>query len=223
MLSFVEEIVLFQLDEKGRQAEFPAQVADVVLAGAAMMDLALLKRMDTDLNRLFVDDPRSTGDDILDHALSVLVEAGRNSRISSAIERLNLKTSDAIKGIALHAPRYRDIALQRLVEKGIVRKEADQSFRQYQIIDDSEQREVRARLRLVILADEIPDPRDVVLICLIDACGLLGHVLTIDEIASRRQRIEHLTRLDLIGQAVTKAVSEIRFILQHITPPIGPQ
>jgi golgi phosphoprotein 3 len=221
MLGFVEEIVLLQLDERGKQIEVPPQAVDVVLAGAAIMELALRERIDTDLNRLFVDDHRSTGDDILDHALSVLVEAGRNSRISPVIERLNLKTSDAIKRITLHAPRYRDSALQRLIEKGLVREEAGQSFHQYQVIDDPEQRETRARLHHLILTDEIPDPRDVVLLSLIDACGLLGFVLTIDEIASRRQRIEQLTRLDLIGQAVTKAVGEIRFILQYTAAPIS--
>jgi len=67
----------------------------------------------------------------------------------------------------------------------------------------------------VLLTDEIPDPRDVVLICLIDACGLLDLVLTPDEIAVTKARVEQLSRLDLIGQAVTKAVAEIRFIVKN--------
>ena len=92
--------------------------------------------------------------------------------------------------------------------------------RRYPVIDDREQREVKTRLRQLLLTDEIPDPRDVVLICLIDACGLLGLVLTPDEIAGGQQRVEQLARLDLIGQAVTKAVAEIRFIIQYATAPI---
>ena len=51
-----------------------------------------------------------------------------------------------------------------------------------------------ARLRHLILTDEIPDPRDAVLLSLIYACGLLDLVLPIDEIASQRQRIEQLER-----------------------------
>lgn len=58
------------------------------------------------------------------------------------------------------------------------------------------------------------------LLCLIDACNLLDLVLTPDEIAAVKRRVEQLSRLDLIGQAVTKAVGEIRFIVRHTAAPI---
>jgi golgi phosphoprotein 3 len=214
MLGFVEEIVLLQLDERGKLVELPMSAADVVLAGAALMELALRNKVDTDVNRFFVVNREPTGDEILDDALNALVAAGSDATTSAAIER-----------ITLNARSYRDIALKRLVEKGVLREEEGRFLwvfhtRRYPVIDDTEQREVRARLRQLILTDEIPDPRDVVLLCLIDACGLLGLVLSLDEIALRRQRIEQLTRLDLIGQAMTKAVGEIRFIIQYATAPI---
>ena len=45
-------------------------------------------------------------------------------------------------------------------------------------IDGKAEREVRLRLMGVLFSDEIPDPRDVVLLCLADACGILkGHPL----------------------------------------------
>src|SRR5207237_9871661 len=94
------------------------------------------------------------------------------------------------------------------------------STRRYQVINGTEQREVKSRLRQSLLPDETPDPRDVVLICLIDACNLLGLVLTADEIKHTTARVEQLSKMDLIGQAVTRAVSEIRFIVKHATSPI---
>jgi len=214
MLGFVEEIVLLQLDERGRLIELPLSAADVVLAGAALMELVLRNKVDIDVNWFFVVDREPTGDEILDDALNTLVAAGSDATTSAAIER-----------ITLNARSYRDIALKRLVERGVLREEEGRFLwvfhtRRYPVIDDTEQREVRARLRQLILTEEIPDPRDVVLLCLIDACGLLGLVLSLDEIAVRRQRIEQLTRLDLIGQAMTKAVGEIRFIIQYATAPI---
>ena len=90
----------------------------------------------------------------------------------------------------------------------------------FAVIDDTEQREVKARLRQLLLTDDIPDPRDVVLVCLIDACNLLGLVLTADEIKHTTARVEQLSKMDLIGQAVTRAVSEIRLIVKHATSPI---
>jgi Golgi phosphoprotein 3 len=212
MLGFVEEIVLLQLDDsQGKFVNLPLSAADVVLAGAALMELALANRIDSDLEQLILVDTTPTGDDILDDVLRQLVEAGTELRAGAVLER-----------ISVNGEKYQEMALKRLLAKGILREENGRFLwvfhtRRYPIVDDTEQREVRARLRQLVLSDEIPDPRDVVLICLIDACGLLGLVLSPDEIAETKTRVEELSRLDLIGQAVTKAVAEIRFIVRHAT------
>ncbi len=212
MLGFVEEIVLLQLDDsQGQFVNLPLSAADVVLAGAALMELALNNRIDSDLEQLILVDPKPTGDDILDDVLRQLVEAGTDLGAGAVLER-----------ISVNGEKYQEMALKRLLAKGILREENGRFLwvfhtRRYPIVDDSEQREVRARLRQLVLTDEIPDPRDVVLICLIDACGLLGLVLSPSEIAETKTRVEQLSRLDLIGQAVTKAVAEIRFIVRHAT------
>lgn len=209
MLGMVDEIVLLRLDDThGTLVDLPLSAADVVLAGAALMDLALCNRIDTDLQHLIVVDQTATGDDILDEVLAALAAAGE------------LTSAAAIELVTRGARRYHEKALRHLLDKGILR-EQDGRFlwvfrtRRYPVVDDTEQREVRTRLRQVLLTDEIPDPRDVVLICLIDACNLLDLVLTPAEIASTKPRVEQLARLDLIGQAVTKAVGEIRFIVRH--------
>ena len=215
MLGFVEEILLLQLDDsQGKFVNLPMSAADVVLAGAALMELALANRIDSDLERLILVDPTPTGDDILDDVLKRLAEPGGELTADAVLERLSV-----------NGEKYQEIALQRLIAKGVLREENGRFLwvfrtRRYPVVDDSEQREVRARLRQLVLTDEIPDPRDVVLICLIDACGLLGLVLGPDEIAQTKTRVEQLSRLDLIGQAVTKAVANIRFIVTHATSAI---
>lgn len=215
MLSFVEEITLLLLDDtQGRFVDLPLSASDVVVAGAALMDLALANRVDSDLKQLTVVDTKPTGDDILDDALARVAQPGQELTVSAAVE-----------GLAAYAEGYKEKALQRLVAHKILREENGRFLwvfptRRYPVIDDTEQREVKARLRQVLLTDEIPDPRDVVLICLIDACGLLGLVLSPDEIARTKTRVEQLGRLDLIGQAVTKAVAEIRFIVSHAASAI---
>ena len=215
MLSFVEEITLLLLDDaQGRFVDLPLSASDVVIAGAALMDLALANRIDTDLDGLTLVDTKPTGDDILDDALGRLVKSGDG-----------LTVSEAVEGLAAYAEGYKEKAVQRLVAHKILREENGRFLwvfptRRYPVIDDTEQREVKARLRQVLLTDEIPDPRDVVLICLIDACNLLGLVLTPDEIKQTSARVEQLSKMDLIGQAVTRAVAEIRFIVKHATSPI---
>jgi len=215
MLGFVEEIVLLQLDDsQGRFVNLPLSASDVVLAGAALMELALNNRVDCDLERLILVDSKPTGDDILDDVLKQLAEAGSELSAGAVLER-----------ISVNGEKYQEMALKRLIAKGVLREENGRFLwvfhtRRYPVIDDTEQREVRARLRQLLLTDEIPDPRDVVLICLIEACGLLGLVLSPEEIARTETRVEQLSRLDLIGQAMTKAVAEIRFIVSHATSAI---
>lgn len=212
MLSFPEEIVLLLLDEtKGEFVALPESVFAVVMGGAALMDLALHNRVDTDLQKLMVVDRTPLGDDILDDALAGLT--------GICGERNEAAIPEALFEVALNAEDYRARALKRLIGRGILREESGRHLwvfrtRRYPVIDDHEQQEVRTRLRQVLLSDEIPDPRDVVLICLIDACALMGFVLSEAELEAATPRIEQLRKMDLIGQAVTRAASETEAIIK---------
>ena len=209
MLSFPEEIVLLLLDEThGDFVPLPESVFAIVMSGAALMDLALHNRIDTDLEKMMVVDRTPVGDDILDDVLAGL---GKKSA--------TLDIVDALYDVAVNAEQYRTRALKRLIARGILKEENGRYLwvfrtRRYPVIDDSEQQEVRARLRQLLLTDEIPDPRDVVLVCLIDACALAGFVLSAAELDSAAPRVEQLRKMDLIGQAVTKAASETEAIIK---------
>ena len=209
MLSFPEEIVLLLLDEtQGEFVPLPESVFAIVMSGAALMDLAIHNRIDSDLEKMMVVDRTPLGDDILDDVLAGL---GRKSA--------HLDIVDALYDVAANAEQYRARALKRLIARGILREENGRHLwvfrtRRYPVIDDTEQQEVRARLRQILLTDEIPDPRDVVLVCLVDACALMGFVLSADELDAATPRVEQLRKMDLIGQAVTKAASETEAIIK---------
>ncbi|MGA8400611.1 MAG: GPP34 family phosphoprotein [Stellaceae bacterium] len=209
MLSFPEEIVLLLLDEtNGDFVPLPEAVFAIVMSGAALMDLALHDRIDTDLEKMTVVDRTPLGDDILDEVL-----AGLGQKSAS------LGITDALYDGAVNAEEYRARALKRLIARGILKEQNGRHLwvfrtRRYPVIDDSEQQEVRARLRQLLLTDEIPDPRDVVLVCLIDACALAGFVLRGAELDAAAPRVEQLRKMDLIGQAVTKAASETEAIIK---------
>lgn len=215
MLSFVEEIVLLQLDDThGRVVELPASAGNIVLAGAALMELALRNRVDSDIARLILVDRTPTGDAILDDALMRLAEADGEMSIAGAIGHLTGS-----------AANYQSRALEQLIAKGVLRQSEGRFLwvfptRRYPVVDDREQREVKARLQQLVLTDEIPAPRDVALICLIDACDLLGLLLTPDEAKRCAARVEQLAMMDLIGQAMMQAAAEIRFLLRHAAPPL---
>lgn len=159
MLSLSEEIVLLLLDEaRGDFVPLPESVFAIVIGGAALMDLALHNRIDTDLDHMIVVDRAPLGDDILDDALARLAKG-----------KVDLDISEALFDVALSAEEYRSRALKRLIARSILREENGRHLwvfhsRRYPVVDDAEQQEVRARLRQVLLSDDIPDPRDIVLV-----------------------------------------------------------
>lgn len=58
--------------------------------------------------------------------------------------------------------------------------------------------------------DEIPTPRDVMIMSLADACDLWPTLIHEPEVLARFQpRIKHFARMDLIGQAVTQAIQDL--------------
>ena len=62
----------------------------------------------------------------------------------------------------------------------------------------------------VLFSDDIPDPADIVIISLVDACDVWRKLLTAEELVRARKRIEIVSRLDLIGRAVATLVRMVR-------------
>ena len=71
------------------------------------------------------------------------------------------------------------------------------------------EREIKPRIGNVLLSDDIPDPREVALIGLVDACDLLGDIFPERNIDRLRPRIEQLRKMDLIGRELAGAISDI--------------
>ncbi|MYK54142.1 MAG: cytochrome P450 [Gemmatimonadetes bacterium] len=208
MLRFAEEILLLLHDEdRGDFAPGLAQHSlNIALAGAVLMDLALENRIDTDLEHLFLADATPLEDDLLDPTLADIAR-DTDTRDTNYWLAQTTKRGDEI----------RDKALTRLVNRGILEAESEDIFllsrlvsrsRRYPTIDGKTLEEVRLRIMRVLFSDEIPDPRDIVIICLADACGVFKNILSQSELSEVQERIELIRKMDLIGQSVTKAIRE---------------
>ena len=202
MLRFAEEIVLLLLNDDGMFARVPYWSQNYALAGGVLMDLALENRIDTDLENLVLIDTTSVGDSLLDPTLAE-IEAGEKRDARFWVERT-----------ANRAQAIRDEALSRLIAHGILERRDDRFLwvfrsRRYPAIDGEAEREVKLRIMGVLFSDDIPDPRDVVIICLADACGIFRGLLSRQELDKASDRIEQVRKLDLIGQAMSQAIQDI--------------
>lgn len=205
MLTFPEEIVLLALDDKtGKFVDLPPLSMDQALAGAALLELAFQNRIDTDLTHLSLVNPKPTGEEMLDPLLEKIVTAK------------DKKDAKYWVGVfSADGETIREKVLRRLVQRGILKQEEKKILwvipgRRYPMVNDQEEREVRKRIRSVVVDGEVPGPRDVVLVSLASACQLLRSVFTDADLLKYSARIAEVSKMDLIGRAVSKSVAEVQ-------------
>lgn len=216
MLSFPEEIMLLLLDdESGKLTRLRDWSLRYALAGAVLMDLALENRIDSDLEKLFLIDKTPIGEKVLDAALTEIVDEKDDRDVRFWLEQL-----------AMRADEIREEVLKGLVAKGILESREELFLwvfksRSYPVIDGQQEREVKLRIMEVLFSDIIPSPRDVVIVCLAEACGIFSAILSERELEHCRSRIEQVRQLDLIGQAMSKAIWDIDTSVVYAMQPQG--
>jgi hypothetical protein len=204
MLSFAEEIFLLALDDReGSIKPLPVSALEYALPGGLLMELAFLNKIDVDLKSLQVVNTDPTGNPLFDNIMRQIKAKSDPQPVSYWLSFF-----------AGQANQIQELILAQLVARGILKVEDKKILwvfktRRYPMIDNHEIREVTARLRELILSDEIPDPREAVLVSLVDACRLFDDLFSAEEYERLQPRIKALAKLDLIGQEITKSIREI--------------
>lgn len=219
--SLVEELVLLLLNEEsGYMQQVAGWNLSCAIAGATLAELSLHFRIDMDFTSLTLLDKTPTGDELLDSVLADIAAEPSSRSLQYWIEK-NAPLSDT----ALES------TLAGLVEKGVLTHSLGGFWslsleaKGFGTPGERAQTSAAVRQRIVdtILSDLIPDPRDAIVIGLANACDAFRSILQPEEYETARQRIEFLSQLDLVGQAVATAVtqSSLRLSLRsHATKPI---
>ena len=220
-LSLPEELLLALLDEEsGYFRQVPGWNLNCAVAGAVLGELSLLGCIDTDLESLTLLDATDTGRPLLDPILREIATETESHDARYWVERL-----------APHSESVITQALDGLVQRKILDLHPGDfyTFTKRQRPGEAPLGEdhlagefVKARLTRIIFADEIPGPRDVILTGLVNACHVFHLMFQIDE--EEEERIQFVSKMDLIGQAIASAVSQsiVAPALRHpsLTKPI---
>ncbi|MCY4397943.1 MAG: cytochrome P450 [Gemmatimonadetes bacterium] len=204
-LSLVDELILMLLDEKaGYFHQVPGWQLNCAVVGGVLAELSFRSRLDSDLTSLFVVDPAETGDPVLDPILREIVDAPGQRTARYWIERLASRAESVI-----------EMTLAGLVERGILQHHEGEFWtlaptvlhgQQYGTsAEGTPDQFIRARIGKLLFTDEIPDPRDVVIVCLVNTCDVFRLIFELDEKAE--ERIEDICQMDLIGRSIADAVS----------------
>ena len=205
-LTLLDELVLTLLNEEsGYFRQVPGWNLNCAVIGAALAELSLIYRIDTDLESLTLLDKSRTCDPALDPILAEIASQPGQRNAQFWIERL-----------APQADAIIDTTLDRLVDQKILQHHEGDfwSLAQGAWMSGLHTRSevgtavefVKTRISKAIFTNEIPSPRDIIIICLIETCDVLRYIFEIEE--EQEQRVEQILKMDLIGRSIADAVSE---------------
>ena len=205
-LSLPEELILMLLNEQnGYFHQVPGWDLHCAVVGAVLAELSLRSRIDTDLVSLILVDRTETGDPALDPVLKQVADEPAQRNAQFWIERLAGQAESVI-----------DLVLDRLVDLKIL-EHHDGDFwtlaaarRHENLYGASREgtvgQSIKTRVLKAIFTDEIPDPRDVIVICLVNTCDVFRFMFEIDD--ETQERIEFICKMDLIGRSIAEAVEQ---------------
>ena len=205
-LSLPEELILMLLNEQnGYFHQVPGWDLNCTVVGAVLAELSLQSRIDTDLDSLHLLDPTETGDLALDPILKQIADEPEQRNARYWIERLAGQSDSII-----------DLILDRLVELKILEHHNGDFWtlataKWYEDLRDASQEGtvgqfIKTRVVKALFTDEIPDPRDAIVICLTNACDVFRIMFELDE--ETEERIALICQMDLIGRSIGAAVAQ---------------
>jgi Golgi phosphoprotein 3 len=205
MLTVAEEMLLLVLDDNsGTFVTEPDININYALAGAVLADLALKGRIEADSDKLFVLEPKPTGDAVQDAVLARIAEADEVK-----------DTAYWVAEIGQRGEEVREHLLARLVERGILKRVEEKVLwvfetRRYPTVDGREEREIKRRILDTLLSEGAPSHEDAVIISLADSCNLFRQMLGDRELENLRARIETIADSEAIGLAVGETIRQVR-------------
>ncbi len=205
-LSLPEELVLMLLNEEnGYFHQVPGWDLNCAVIGAALAELSLNSRIDTDMQSLFLLDRTETDNPALDPILKEIAQEPVQRNAQYWIEKL-----------APHAEQIIDLTLDRLVDLKILERPEGDFYTLARTVsqvgsfggsqDGSRLQFVKNRISNVIFNNEIPEPRDIIIICLVNTCNVFRFMFQLDDAAE--ERIDFVCRMDLIGRSIAAAVPQ---------------
>ena len=204
-LTLPEELIVMLLNEEtGYFHQVPGWDLNCAVIGAVLAELSLVSRIDTDMESLILLDDTEIGSPILDPILKEIAGEPVQRNAQFWIERLAPRAESIV-----------DLTLDRLVELGILEHHDGEFWTLSHTVgrrdlvsgngDGTAVEFVTSRIRNVIFNNEIPFPRDVVIVCLLNTCDVLRFIFQLDD--EQEERIQAICKLDLIGRAIAEAVA----------------
>lgn len=204
MLNLSEKLLLLGLhDEKGSVVFSASTALPYGLAGALLLDLYLLKRIDFTDKQITLVNAEKTESDLLNEALELISASGKAQDAKYWVKRVHGKVSKIQSRLA-----------EQLVFKQILAKEEHRflwvfNYQRYPTQNEQPEKMLRAHLKDIVLNGTAANDDDVALLSLVQACGLVSEIFDRADRKVAKQRIEQLVKEQKISKAIIQTVDEI--------------
>ncbi|OEK00979.1 hypothetical protein BFP97_05400 [Roseivirga sp. 4D4] len=204
-LDLLEEYLLIALDDSKGQFVIDSTHLHYGFAGAVLLELALREKVSISGEYVRVNDSSAVTEVALNKALEYIGEKAKSSKVK-----------DVINGLAKQANDLKQDVLQRLINKGILKKEEHKILwlipnNKYPASDMTPENKVRERIKAVMLYGAKSEPRDIMLLSLIDVSDLTKEAFRDKEDYKKvKKKIKEVTQDVKISGAINKSIREIQ-------------
>ncbi len=203
-LILAEQALLIALDDaKGRNTTKWA--GDAGLAAAVLLDLARLDLVEVDDDKHIVAvDGRPPEHELLRDAHAAIAAPGRQRTAKGWVSRLPRELKPLLTRLA-----------RGLVERGVLAEEHRKLLglipaTRFPEADPGPERDLRARLRDVLVVGRAPTEEEALLVGLLEPLELIGNVVERDERRAARTRAKEVAEQGIAGTAVRDAVAAVQ-------------
>ncbi len=204
-LDLLEEFLLIALDDEKGQFVIDSTHLHYGFGGAILLELALRDKISIEGDYVNLKDSAYVKEVALNKTLDLLKESTKQKKIK-----------DWINVLAKKAGELKQDTLQRLINKGILKKEEHKilwiiPYNKYPTSDLSPENKVRERLNNVMLKGAQSEPRDIMLLSLIEVSDLTREAFRDKEdYKVVKSKIKKVTEDVQISGAINKSIREIQ-------------
>ncbi|HET6864409.1 MAG TPA: GPP34 family phosphoprotein [Solirubrobacteraceae bacterium] len=203
-LILAEETLLIALDDrKGRDTS--QWGSEVGLAGALLLDLARLELVSVDAEgKVVAVDGAEPGHELVHAAYRVIRESSQPRNADGWVQRLPRELKPLRQRLA-----------RELVQRGILSEQHSRRLgvlrtTRFPTVNPAPERDLRERLREVLVAGRDPTEEEALLLGLLEPLGLIDSLVTREERKAARKRAEAVATQGLAGTAVRDAIRAVQ-------------
>lgn len=205
-LRLAEELLLIALDdEKGTIISSASIAIAYGLAGAILMEMVEIKKIEMDGKKLKLVNPGLTGDFVIDRVVEMIIKSKKTRTLQHWVSKIGYRIKD-----------IKEKLLENLINKGILEKKEGKvlwifTTKKYPTRYEKPENLVRKRIIDIVMNHGEADSRSLLLISLIEACELTKEVFrNKEEYKIAKKRIKELAAGDMVNKAIHEAVQAIQ-------------